>query len=162
MTRKAFENAITIVAVLGGSTNAVMHLIAIAHSVGIELTLKDFQDISDKTPLLADLKPSGKYLMEDLHEVGGVPAVMKYLLQEGFLHGDCLTVTGKTVAENLATVPSLKDGQEVVHEVKNALKSTGNIQILYGNIATEGCVAKISGKEGEFLKVQQLFTKMNS
>jgi dihydroxy-acid dehydratase len=152
MTRKAFENAITIVAVLGGSTNAVMHLIAIAHSVGIELTLKDFQDISDKTPLLADLKPSGKYLMEDLHEVGGVPAVMKYLLQEGFLHGDCLTVTGKTVAENLATVPSLKDGQEVVHEVKNALKSTGNIQILYGNIATEGCVAKISGKEGEFFE----------
>ncbi len=152
MTRKAFENAITIVAVLGGSTNAVMHLIAIAHSVGIELTLKDFQDISDRTPLLADLKPSGKYLMEDLHEVGGVPAVMKYLLQEGFLHGDCLTVTGKTIAENLASVPSLKDGQEVVHEVKNALKATGNIQILYGNIATEGCVAKISGKEGEFFE----------
>jgi len=152
MTRKAFENAITIVAVLGGSTNAVMHLIAIAHSVGIELTLKDFQDISDKTPLLADLKPSGKYLMEDLHEVGGVPAVMKYLLQVGFLHGDCLTVTGKTIAENLASVPSLKDGQDVVHEVKNALKATGNIQILYGNIATEGCVAKISGKEGEFFE----------
>lgn len=152
MTRKAFENAITIVAVLGGSTNAVMHLIAIAHSVGIELTLKDFQDISDKTPLLADLKPSGKYLMEDLHEVGGVPSVMKYLLQEGFLHGDCLTVTGKTIAENLASVPSLKDRQEVVHEVKNALKATGNIQILYGNIATEGCVAKISGKEGEFFE----------
>ena len=152
MTRKAFENAITIVAVLGGSTNAVMHLIAIAHAVGIELTLKDFQDISDRTPLLADLKPSGKYLMEDLHEVGGVPAVMKYLLQEGFLHGDCLTVTGKTIAENLASVPSLKDGQEVVHEIKNALKATGNIQILYGNIATEGCVAKISGKEGEFFE----------
>ena len=152
MTRKAFENAITMVAVLGGSTNAVMHIIAIAHSVGIELTLKDFQDISDRTPLLADLKPSGKYLMEDLHEVGGVPAVMKYLLQEGFLHGDCLTVTGKTIAENLASVPSLKDGQEVVHEVKNALKATGNIQILYGNIATEGCVAKISGKEGEFFE----------
>ena len=152
MTRKAFENAITIVAVLGGSTNAVMHLIAIAHSVGIELTLKDFQDISDRTPLLADLKPSGKYLMEDLHEVGGVPAVMKYLLQEGFLHGDCLTVTGKTIAENLASVPSLKDGQAVVHDVKNALKATGNIQILYGNIATEGCVAKISGKEGEFFE----------
>lgn len=152
MTRKAFENAITMVAVLGGSTNAVMHLIAIAHSVGIELTLKDFQDISDKTPLLADLKPSGKYLMEDLHEVGGVPAVMKYLLQEGFLHGECLTVTGKTVAENLAAVSSLKEGQEVVYEIKNALKATGNIQILYGNIATEGCVAKISGKEGEFFE----------
>jgi dihydroxy-acid dehydratase len=152
MTRKAFENAITMVAVLGGSTNAVMHIIAIAHSVGIELTLKDFQDISDRTPLLADLKPSGKYLMEDLHEVGGVPAVMKYLLQEGFLHGDCLTVTGKTIAENLASVPSLKDGQDVIHEVTNALKATGNIQILYGNIATEGCVAKISGKEGEFFE----------
>ena len=152
MTRKAFENAITMVAVLGGSTNAVMHLIAIAHSVGIELTLKDFQDISDRTPLLADLKPSGKYLMEDLHEVGGVPAVMKYLLKEGFLHGDCLTVTGKTLAENLASVPDLNDGQEVVYEIQKALKPTGNIQILYGNIATEGCVAKISGKEGEFFE----------
>ena len=152
MTRKAFENAITMVAVLGGSTNAVMHLIAMAHSVGIELTLKDFQDISDKTPLLADLKPSGKYLMEDLHNVGGVPGVMKYLLKEGFLHGDCLTVTGKTIAENLASVPDLHDGQEVVFEIQKALKATGNIQILYGNIATEGCVAKISGKEGEFFE----------
>ncbi|MFL9829632.1 dihydroxy-acid dehydratase [Flavobacterium sp. ST-87] len=152
MTRKAFENAITMVAVLGGSTNAVMHLIAMAHSVGIELTLKDFQDISDKTPLLADLKPSGKYLMEDLHNVGGVPAVMKYLLKEGFLHGDCLTVTGKTIAENLASVPDLNDGQEVIFEIHKALKPTGNIQILYGNIASEGCVAKISGKEGEFFE----------
>ena len=152
MTRKAFENAITIVAVLGGSTNAVMHLIAMAHSVGVDLTLKDFQDISDKTPLLADLKPSGKYLMEDLHNVGGVPGVMKYLLKEGFLHGDCLTVTGKTIAENLASVPDLNDGQEVIHEIQKALKSTGNIQILYGNIASEGCVAKISGKEGEFFE----------
>ncbi|MES2851359.1 MULTISPECIES: dihydroxy-acid dehydratase [unclassified Flavobacterium] len=152
MTRKAFENAITIVAVLGGSTNAVMHLIAMAHSVGIELTLKDFQDISDKTPLLADLKPSGKYLMEDLHNVGGVPGVMKYLLKVGLLHGDCLTVTGKTIAENLASVPDLHDGQQVIHEIQNALKATGNIQILYGNIATEGCVAKISGKEGEFFE----------
>ncbi|MGA9638155.1 dihydroxy-acid dehydratase [Flavobacterium sp.] len=152
MTRKAFENAITIVAVLGGSTNAVMHLIAMAHSVGIELTLKDFQDISDKTPLLADLKPSGKYLMEDLHNVGGVPAVMKYLLKEGLLHGDCLTVTGKTIAENLASVADLHDGQEVIFEIQKALKATGNIQILYGNIASEGCVAKISGKEGEFFE----------
>lgn len=152
MTRKAFENAITIVAVLGGSTNAVMHLIAMAHSVGVDLTLKDFQDISDKTPLLADLKPSGKYLMEDLHNVGGVPAVMKYLLKEGFLHGDCLTVTGKTIAENLTSVPDLNDGQEVIHEIQKALKPTGNIQILYGNIASEGCVAKISGKEGEFFE----------
>ncbi|MFV8367533.1 dihydroxy-acid dehydratase [Flavobacterium sp. XS1P27] len=152
MTRKAFENAITIVAVLGGSTNAVMHLIAMAHSVGVDLTLKDFQDISDKTPLLADLKPSGKYLMEDLHNVGGVPGVMKYLLKEGFLHGDCLTVTGKTIAENLASVPDLNDGQQVIHEIQKALKATGNIQILYGNIASEGCVAKISGKEGEFFE----------
>jgi dihydroxy-acid dehydratase len=152
MTRKAFENAITIVAVLGGSTNAVMHLIAMAHSVDIEITLKDFQEISDKTPLLADLKPSGKYLMEDLHNVGGVPAVMKYLLKEGFLHGDCLTVTGKTIAENLASVPNLNDGQEVIHEIHKALKPTGNIQILYGNLAEEGCVAKISGKEGEYFE----------
>ncbi|WP_367769949.1 dihydroxy-acid dehydratase [Flavobacterium sp. WC2421] len=152
MTRKAFENAITIVAVLGGSTNAVMHLIAMAHSVDIEITLKDFQDISDKTPLLADLKPSGKYLMEDLHNVGGVPAVMKYLLKEGFLHGDCLTVTGKTIAENLASVPNLNDGQDVIHEIHKALKPTGNIQILYGNLAEEGCVAKISGKEGEYFQ----------
>ena len=152
MTRKAFENAITMVAVLGGSTNAVMHLIAMAHSVGIELTLQDFQDISDKTPLLADLKPSGKYLMEDLHNVGGVPAVMKYLLKEGLLHGECLTVTGKTIAENLETIPALHDGQEVIFEIQKALKATGNIQILYGNIASEGCVAKISGKEGEFFE----------
>jgi dihydroxy-acid dehydratase len=152
MTREAFENAITMVAVLGGSTNAVMHLIAMAHSVDIEITLKDFQDISDKTPLLADLKPSGKYLMEDLHEVGGVPAVMKYLLKEGLLHGDCLTVTGKTLAENLAAVPDLNDGQEVIHEIQKALKATGNIQILYGNLAEEGCVAKISGNEGEYFE----------
>ena len=152
MTRKAFENAITIVAVLGGSTNAVMHLIAMAHSVDIEITLDDFQNISDKTPVLADLKPSGKFMMEDLHTVGGVPAVMKYLLKEGYIHGECLTVTGKTVAENLEKVPDLKQGQQIVQEVKDALKSTGNIQILYGNLASEGCVAKISGKEGEYFE----------
>ncbi|WP_026713670.1 dihydroxy-acid dehydratase [Flavobacterium daejeonense] len=152
MTRKAFENAITIVAVLGGSTNAVMHLIAMAHSVDVEITLDDFQTINDKTPVLADLKPSGKYMMEDLHAVGGVPAVMKYLLKEGYLHGDCLTVTGKTLAENLASVPDLQDGQEVVYEIHKALKPTGNIQVLYGNLASEGCVAKISGKEGEFFE----------
>jgi dihydroxy-acid dehydratase len=152
MTREAFENAITLVAVLGGSTNAVMHLIAMAHSVDVEITLADFQTISDKTPVLADLKPSGKYMMEDLHAVGGVPAVMKYLLKEGLLHGNCLTVTGKTVAENLASIPDLNDGQEVIHEIQNALKSTGNIQILYGNLASEGCVAKISGKEGEYFE----------
>jgi dihydroxy-acid dehydratase len=152
MTRKAFENAITIVAVLAGSTNAVMHLIAMAHSVDIEITLDDFQAISDKTPVLADLKPSGKFMMEDLHAVGGIPAVMKYLLKEGFIHGDCLTVTGKTVAENLESVPDLYEGQEIVHDIKNALKSSGNIQVLYGNLASEGCVAKISGKEGEYFE----------
>ena len=152
MTRKAFENAIMMVAVLGGSTNAVMHIIAMAHSVDIEITLKDFQDISNKTPVLADLKPSGKYMMEDLHQVGGVPAVMNYLLKEGLLHGDCLTVTGKTVAENLASVPDLSDGQDVIHEIQKALKPTGNIQILYGNLAEEGSVAKISGNEGEFFE----------
>ncbi|WP_278035663.1 dihydroxy-acid dehydratase [Flavobacterium nitratireducens] len=152
MTRKAFENAITIVAVLGGSTNAVMHLIAMAHSVDVEITLDDFQAINDRTPVLADLKPSGKYMMEDLHAVGGVPAVMKYLLKEGYLHGDCLTVTGKTLAENLESVPDLQDGQEVIYEIHKALKPTGNIQVLYGNLASEGCVAKISGKEGEFFE----------
>ena len=152
MTRKAFENAITIIAVLGGSTNAVMHIIAMAHAVDIELTLKDFQDISDKTPLLADLKPSGKYLMEDLHEVGGVPAVMKYLLKVGLLHGECLTVTGKSIAENLATIPDLSDGQDVICDIHNALKPTGHIQILFGNLASEGAVAKISGNEGDYFE----------
>ena len=152
MTRKAFENAITIIAVLAGSTNAVMHIIAMAHSVGIEITLNDFQQISDRTPILGDLKPSGKYMMEDLHAVGGVPAVMKYLLKVGLLHGDCLTVTGKTVAENLENVPDLTAGQDVIHDIDNPLKPSGNIQILYGNIATEGCVAKISGNEGEYFE----------
>jgi dihydroxy-acid dehydratase len=152
MTRKAFENAITIVAVLAGSTNAVMHLIAMAHSVDIEITLDDFQAISDKTPVLADLKPSGKFMMEDLHAVGGIPALMKYLLREGFIHGDCMTVTGKTIAENLESVPDLYEGQEIVHDIKNALKASGNIQVLYGNLASEGCVAKISGKEGEYFE----------
>lgn len=152
MTRKAFENAITIVAVLGGSTNAVMHLIAMAHAVDIEITLDDFQAINDKTPVLADMKPSGKYMMEDIHEVGGIPSIMKYLLKVGLIHGDCLTVTGKTVAENLATTRDLQDGQQVIHEIQKALKPTGNIQILYGNLASEGAVAKISGKEGEYFE----------
>ncbi len=152
MTRKAFENAITIVAVLAGSTNAVMHLIAMAHSVDIEITLDDFQAISDKTPVLADLKPSGKFMMEDLHAVGGIPALMKYLLKEGYIYGDCMTVTGKTIAENLESVPDLNEGQEIVYDIKNALKSSGNIQVLYGNLASEGCVAKISGKEGEYFE----------
>ena len=152
MTREAFENAITIIAVLAGSTNAVMHIIAMAHSVGIEITLDDFQRISDKTPILGDLKPSGKYMMEDLHAVGGVPAVMKYLLKIGLLHGECLTVTGKTVAENLLNIQELSEGQDVIHSIDQALKPSGNIQILYGNLASEGCVAKISGKEGEYFE----------
>lgn len=152
MTKKAFENAMTMVTVLGGSTNAVMHLIAMAHAVDIELTLEDFQRISDKTPVLADLKPSGKYLMEDLHAVGGIPAVMKYLLKNNLLHGDCLTVTGKTVAENLANVPDLNKGQNVFLDVKDPLKPKGHLQVLYGNLASEGSVAKISGNEGDYFE----------
>jgi len=150
MTRKAFENAITVIMVLGGSTNAVLHLIAMAKSVGVPLTQDDFQTISDKVPVLADFKPSGKYLMQDLHEHGGVPAVMKYLLGKGFLHGDCLTVTGKTVAENLKDAPKLDfNKQQVVMPVETPIKATGHLQILYGNLAEGGSVAKISGKEGE-------------
>jgi dihydroxy-acid dehydratase len=150
MTRKAFENAIAIIMVLGGSTNAVLHLIAMAKSVDVALNQDDFQIISDKIPVLADLKPSGKYLMEDLHNIGGVPAVMKYLLSRGMLHGDCMTVTGKTVAENLASVPDLDfDTQKIILPVEAPVKSTGHLQILYGNLATGGSVAKISGKEGE-------------
>ncbi|HZI53307.1 MAG TPA: dihydroxy-acid dehydratase, partial [Chitinophagaceae bacterium] len=150
MTRKAFENAITVIMVLGGSTNAVLHLIAMAKSVDVPLTQDDFQSISDKIPVLADFKPSGKYLMQDLHEHGGVPSVMKYLLQKGLLHGDCLTVTGKTVAENLAGVPELDfDTQKIIYPLEQPLKKTGHLQILYGNLAKKGSVAKISGKEGE-------------
>ncbi|MBL7709051.1 MAG: dihydroxy-acid dehydratase [Chitinophagaceae bacterium] len=150
MTRKAFENAITVIMILGGSTNAVLHLIAMAKSVGVPLSQDDFQAISDKTPVLADFKPSGKYLMQDLHQHGGIPSVMKYLLQQGLLHGDCLTVTGKTVAENLAGVPDLNfDTQKIIYPVEQPLKKTGHLQILYGNLAEKGSVAKISGKEGE-------------
>jgi dihydroxy-acid dehydratase len=150
MTSKAFENAITVIMVLGGSTNAVLHLIAMAKSVGLALTQDDFQLISDKTPVLADFKPSGKYLMQDLHEHGGLPAVMKYLLQQGMLHGDCLTVTGKTVAENLAGVPDLDfKAQNIIYPLDQPIKKTGHLQILYGNLAEKGSVAKISGKEGE-------------
>ena len=152
MTRKAFENAIRIVVVLGGSTNAVLHLIAMAHSVGIQLTIDDIQKLSNITPVLADLKPSGKSLMEDLHNVGGTPAVMKYMLENGMLHGDCLTVTGKTVAENLAELPSFKVGQDVFLPIEKAIKTTGHLQVLYGNLAEEGAVAKISGHEGEFFE----------
>jgi dihydroxy-acid dehydratase len=150
MTRKAFENAITVIMVLGGSTNAVLHLIAMAKSVDLDLTQDDFQKISDKVPVLSDFKPSGKYLMQDLHEHGGLPAVMKYLLQESLLHGECLTVTGKTIAENLSTVAHLDfKKQNIIHPVTDPLKATGHLQILYGNLAEKGSVAKISGKEGE-------------
>jgi dihydroxy-acid dehydratase len=149
MTRNAFENAITVVMVLGGSTNAVLHLIAMAKSVGVPLSQDDFQTISNKIPWLADFKPSGKYLMEDLHQYGGVPAVMKYLLAKGLLHPDCLTVTGKTVAENLIDAPDLDfEKQDVIRPLENPIKVTGHLQILYGNLAEGGSVAKISGKEG--------------
>jgi dihydroxy-acid dehydratase len=150
MTRKAFENAITVVMVMGGSTNAVLHLIAMAKSVNVPLTQDDFQTISNKIPVLADFKPSGKYLMEDLHQYGGVPAVMKYLLKNGLLHGDCLTVTGKTVAENLQEAPDLDfNTQKIIMPLDKPIKATGHLQILYGNLAEGGSVAKISGKEGE-------------
>jgi dihydroxy-acid dehydratase len=150
MMRKAFENAITVIMVLGGSTNAVLHLIAMAKSVDVALTQDDFQTISNRTPVLADFKPSGKYLMQDLHQHGGLPAVMKYLLAQGLLHGDCLTVTGKTIAENLAIVTDLDfDHQQIIRPVETPIKKTGHLQILYGNLAQGGSVAKISGKEGE-------------
>jgi dihydroxy-acid dehydratase len=150
MMKEAFENAIIVVMVLGGSTNAVLHLIAMAKSVGLKLTQDDFQRISDQVPVLADFKPSGKYLMQDLHQYGGVPAVMKYLLKNGLLHGHCLTVTGKTIAENLANVPDLDfESQKIIYPLEKPLKTTGHLQILYGNLASGGSVAKISGKEGE-------------
>jgi dihydroxy-acid dehydratase len=150
MTRAAFDNAITVIMVLGGSTNAVLHLIAMAHSVGIRLTQDDVQAISDRVPVLADFKPSGKYLMQDLHQHGGLPAVMKYLLEKGLLNGACLTVTGKTLAENLAELPSLNfQQQQIVKPLETPIKATGHLQILYGNLAEGGSVAKISGKEGE-------------
>ena len=148
MTRAAFENAMVIVIALGGSTNAVLHLIAMARSVGINLTLADFQKVSDRVPFLADLKPSGKFVQEDLHSIGGTPAVMKYLLAQGLLDGSCMTVTGKTMAENIESLPGLKEGQKIVQPVSNPIKKTGHIQILFGNLATEGSVAKITGKEG--------------
>lgn len=150
MTKKAFENAITVVMALGGSTNAVLHLIAMAKAAQVSVTQDDFQRISDKTPLIADLKPSGKYMMEELHAIGGVPAVMKYLLEKGFLHGDCITVTGKTIRENLESIPALNfDTQDIIVPLEKALKATGHLQILYGNLAEKGSVAKITGKEGE-------------
>jgi dihydroxy-acid dehydratase len=148
MTRKSFENAITLVIVLGGSTNAVLHLIAIARAVGVPLTIEDFQTISSRTPLLADLKPSGKYVMEDLHTIGGIPAVMKFLLHHGMIHGDCMTVTGGTVAENLKHVEEIPTDQNIIHPLDNPIKATGHLHILTGNFAPGGAVAKITGKEG--------------
>ncbi len=150
MTKKAFENAITLIMIFGGSTNAVLHLIAMAKAVDVDVSLNDFQIISDKTPVLADFKPSGKYLMQELHAHGGVPAVMKYLLDKGLLHGDCLTVTGKTIAENLKnTAPVNFETQKIIYPLEQPLKATGHLQILFGNLAEKGSVAKISGKEGE-------------
>jgi len=148
MTREAFENAMVLGTALGGSTNLVLHLIAMARSVELSLTLDDFQRVSDKTPLLCDFKPSGRYVMEDLHAVGGTPAVMKLLLEAGLLHGDCVTVTGRTLAENLAELPGLAAGQKVVHPLSDPIKETGHIQILRGSLAPEGSVAKLTGKEG--------------
>ncbi len=148
MTREAFENAMVIVTVLGGSTNAVLHLIAMARAADVKLTLEDFQAVSDRVPFLADLKPSGKYVMEDVQTIGGIPAVMKYLLKNGLINGDCLTVTGKTVAENLRDVPDLAPGQEVIRPIENPINPRGHIQILRGNLAPGGSVAKITGKEG--------------
>ena len=148
MTRAAFENALVIIMALGGSTNAVLHLLAMARAVDVSLTIDDFQTVSDRVPFLADLKPSGKYVMEDLHNVGGTPAVMKYLLEQGLIDGDCLTVTGKSVAENLQDLPGLQQGQDVFHDLSDPIKETGHIQILKGNLAPGGSVAKITGKEG--------------
>tara|TARA_S200000501_G_scaffold89977_1_gene83154 strand:- start:678 stop:2342 length:1665 start_codon:yes stop_codon:yes gene_type:complete len=151
MTRKAFENALSIIMVLGGSTNAVLHIIAMANSVGVEVSLDDFQNFSDKTPLIANLKPSGDFLMEDLHNMGGTPALMKYMLENGYLHGDCLTVTGKTLEENLISVKNSID-TKIIKSFEKPIKNSGHIQVLYGNIAPEGAVAKITGKEGEIFE----------
>ena len=148
ISKKSLENAISLVIALGGSTNAVLHFLAISRSANIEFSLDDFQKISDKTPYIANLKPSGKYLMEDLHEIGGIPFILKYMLDAGFLHGDCLTVTGKTLEENLRSVKSLSFDQDIIMPLENPIKKSGHIQILYGNLAVEGSVAKISGKEG--------------
>ncbi len=148
VSKKSLENAFRLVTVLGGSTNAVLHFLAIAKAAQIEFTLEDFKRVSENTPLLADLKPSGKYSMEDLHGVGGIPGVLKYMLENNMLHGDCLTVTGKTLAENLKDVPNLLEGQDIIGTLDKPVKETGHIRILFGNLATEGAVAKITGKEG--------------
>ena len=148
VTKKSLQNALRLIAVLGGSTNAVLHFLAIAHAADINLTIDDFQKISDLTPFLADLKPSGKYLMKDLHAIGGIPAVLKFMLENDMLHGDCITITGKTLAENLADVDSLKEGQTLIRPLDNPIKPTGHLRILKGNLASGGSVAKITGKEG--------------
>ena len=149
MTRTAFENAMVLITTLGGSTNAVLHLIAMARAVDVELTVDDFQKVSDRTPFLADLKPSGKYVMEDLHNIGGTPAVMKFLMDNDMIDGSCMTVTGKTIAENLAELPGLQDGQAIIQPLDAPIQVNGHIQILKGNLAPEGSVAKITGKEGQ-------------
>jgi dihydroxy-acid dehydratase len=149
MTRKAFENAIATVVAIGGSTNAVLHLVAMARAVSVELSIDDFQTASDRVPLLGDFKPSGRFVMEDLHQVGGTPAVLRLLLERGLLHGDCVTVTGRTLAENLAEAPRLRAGQEVIRSFEDPVSPTGHIRILRGNLAPEGAVAKITGKEGD-------------
>ena len=152
MTKEAFENAIRLIMILGGSTNAVLHIIAMAKAVDVPIGLDDFQRLSDSTPFIADLKPSGEYLMEDLHKVGGIPGVMKAMLQAGYLHGDCLTVTGKSLAENLDGYEGLTDEHKIIHDFSNPIKKSGHLQILYGNLAPEGAVAKITGKEGEYFE----------
>ena len=149
MTRDAFENAMVLVIILGGSTNAVLHLLAMARAVNVELTIDDFQSVSDRTPYVADLKPSGQHVMEDLHKIGGTPAVMKFLLENDLINGDCLTVTGKTIKENLSDLPGLTDGQKIIFPLDNPIKPSGHIRILKGNLAPGGSVAKITGKEGE-------------
>ena len=158
LTPKAFENAMTMIMAVGGSTNAVLHLLAIAKAAGVKLALGDFQNVSDRVPLLADLKPSGRYVQEDLHAVGGTPAVMKYLLERGYLHGDCMTVTGRTLAENLESTAHLKAGQEIIHTLEKPVFARGHIRILHGNLAPQGSVAKITGKEGElFTGIAKVF-----
>ncbi|MEI6540638.1 MAG: dihydroxy-acid dehydratase, partial [Planctomycetota bacterium] len=148
MTRAAFENAMVIIMATGGSTNAVLHLIAMARAVEVPLTIDDFQKVSDRVPYISDLKPSGKFVMEDLHMIGGTPAVLKYLLEKGFLDGSCMTVTGKTLEQNLKNLPGLKSGQQIVHPLENPIKESGHIRIMRGNVSPDGAVAKITGKEG--------------
>jgi dihydroxy-acid dehydratase len=158
VTRKSLENAIRLVTVLGGSTNAVLHFLAIAKAADIAFKLDDFQRISNATPFLADLKPSGEFLMENVHQVGGIPAVLKFMLEKDMLHGECLTVTGKTLAENLKDIPSLLDGQKVIRPLENPIKPTGHLRVLKGNISPKGAVAKITGKEGlEFTGAARVF-----